>query len=43
MKRLAVVAAALIGVAGIAFGQTVDKYPSKQVKIIVPYAPAIST
>ena len=44
MKRLAIlVACALCLAAGTAFGQTGDHYPSKPVKIIVPYAPGGAT
>jgi tripartite-type tricarboxylate transporter receptor subunit TctC len=43
MKRLVATAAALVCLAGIAFGQAADKFPSKQVKIIVPYAPGGAT
>lgn len=43
MKRLVVIAAALASLAGIALAQTAEKYPSKQVKIIVPYAPGGAT
>jgi len=44
MKRLAILFGATLCLAsGIAFAQSPDKYPSKPVKIIVPYAPGGAT
>ncbi len=44
MKRLGILVLTLLGLAAAAaFGQTPDKYPSKPVKIIVPYAPGGAT
>jgi tripartite-type tricarboxylate transporter receptor subunit TctC len=44
MKRLGIIALSIFCLAAnAAFGQTADKYPSKPVKIIVPYAPGGAT
>src|SRR5262249_3155521 len=45
MKRLALLALALVGIAAAASAQSPapDKYPSKPVKILVPYAPGGAT
>ncbi len=44
MKRLAILlTATLCLTSGLAFAQSIEKYPSKPVKIIVPYAPGGAT